>query len=295
MEASTEEGQGVALEQDLPIPARDGYPLAATLRAPPSPRAVVVLASATGVGRAYYAAFARHLADHGFAVLTFDYRGIGGSRPGGLRGFAGGMADWGELDLAGVIDWLPDSAFGHLPALFVGHSVGGQILPLADNAVRLRAAYLVASQSGHWRHWEGWRRVHLGFMWHVGVPGVVAALGRLPAALLGGGEDLPPRVALDWARWGRDRRYVLGHRPDTPARFAAIGFPLRIVSFTDDPLAPRRAVDALAGYYRRAPVQRRVVAPTELGARGIGHFGFFRARVGAPLWADALAFLEDHA
>jgi predicted alpha/beta hydrolase len=42
-------------------------------------------------------------------TVTFDYYGIGGSRPRSLRSLDAGMADWGALDLAGVVDWLADS------------------------------------------------------------------------------------------------------------------------------------------------------------------------------------------
>jgi predicted alpha/beta hydrolase len=285
-----------AAEREVAVPAQDGYRLATTVHEPAQlPTGVVVLAGATGVPQRYYAPFARHLAAAGFAVVTFDYRGIGGSRPARLRGFKGGMGDWGERDLAGVIEWVRDSPHGHLPLYFVGHSVGGQILPLAPNAGRFRAAYLVASQSGHWRLWSGLRRVYIGTMWHLGVPLVTTVLGHFPAALLGGGEDLPPQVAKDWARWGRHRRYVLSHRPDTAQRFAAVRMPVRLVSFPDDPIAPPRAVTELATYYANAQVVRREVRPTEIGRDRIGHFGYFRERVGAPLWHDAVAFLEDHA
>ena len=38
-------------------------------------------------------------------VLTYDYRGMGESRPRPLRELSVSMSEWGTKDLAGVVDW----------------------------------------------------------------------------------------------------------------------------------------------------------------------------------------------
>ncbi|MFY7778034.1 MAG: serine aminopeptidase domain-containing protein, partial [Elstera sp.] len=58
---------------------------------------VVTIHCATAVHSRYYARFAAWLAAKGFDVLTYDYRGIGGSHPGRLRGFAADWIDWARL------------------------------------------------------------------------------------------------------------------------------------------------------------------------------------------------------
>src|ERR1700730_10557067 len=66
------------------IPTRDGLRLAASVFEPAGPSAdggVGVINSATGVPRDYYAPFAAFLASRGFVAVTYDYRGIGDSRP----------------------------------------------------------------------------------------------------------------------------------------------------------------------------------------------------------------------
>ncbi len=65
---------------EVTLTAADGYALGATLYGSGS-RAVLVM-SATGVPQSYYAKFAGYLAERGFTVLTFDYRGIGRSLAG---------------------------------------------------------------------------------------------------------------------------------------------------------------------------------------------------------------------
>ena len=61
------------------------------------PEAAVVINSATGVLARYYHRYARWLADEGFAVLTYDYRGIGASRPSDIRNCGYRWQDWASV------------------------------------------------------------------------------------------------------------------------------------------------------------------------------------------------------
>ena len=73
--------------QSCDLVSTGGALVAACFHEPPSrPRGVVVIGGAMGVRQDYYAPFARWLAGEGYLVATFDYRGIGGSRRGPLRG-----------------------------------------------------------------------------------------------------------------------------------------------------------------------------------------------------------------
>jgi predicted alpha/beta hydrolase len=279
--------------QAIAVLARDGRTLAADLFLPGgAPRAAVLVAGAMGVPRGYYAPFAAHLASRGVAALTLDYRGIGGSRDGPLRGARIALHDWAEQDLAGALDALA-ARFAGAPLLWVGHSVGGQLLGIAADE-RVAGALLVGAQSGYWRIWPGARRLAIAALWHVVIPAVVPALGRLPAALLGGGEDIPPGVAREWAAWGRQPEYVrswaLRERGGGLA-FARWRGALRCYAVSDDGYAPVPTVRALAGFFERARVEVKVVHPRDAGVHRIGHFGFFRRRFEASLWEDAAGWL----
>jgi predicted alpha/beta hydrolase len=274
----------------------DGFPLAATLHGPDGGGngAAVLIAPATGVPRGYYDKFARHLATRGFAALAIDYRGVGGSRPKDPRRFEARLQHWGERDLAAAIDWL-GRELAPRRLLFVGHSVGGQILPLAANAGAIDAALFVASQSGEWRLWGRRERPAFFFFTYVVVPAAVALFGRLPGFLLGG-EALPGRIAADWARFCRSRGYIRGLGPHVGEAFGRFRAPLCFYSFADDRrYGPRRAVEALMDWYGSADKEHRHVAPADVGAAAIGHFGFFRERFAGSLWRDAIAWLERQA
>jgi predicted alpha/beta hydrolase len=276
------------MPEQVRFPARDQAGITGDLFHPSCPpRAAVLVAPAMGVQRRYYAPFASFLAREGMAVLTIDYRGIGQSRDAAPRP---ALRDWGEQDLPGALDLLA-SRFPGVPILWVGHSVGGQLLGIAGDG-RIAAALLVGAQSGHWRFWSGAGRLKILALWYGIIPLAVRLLGRLPAAVLGGGEDVPAGVAREWAEWGRNRDYVLSFsRPRGGLAFATLSAPLLSYVAADDHYAPAASVEALLGYFTAAPSELRVVRPEDVGARSIGHFGFFRDRFEATLWRDAADWL----
>jgi len=86
--ALTEAGLDDVFIDDITVPAADGYKLGATLFLPRGTRRhAALISSATAVPRKIYRGFAGYLARRGFAVLTYDYRGIGGSRGVEVEGY----------------------------------------------------------------------------------------------------------------------------------------------------------------------------------------------------------------
>src|SRR5215475_7356177 len=108
------------------IVCRDEVVLSGDLWTNPSGKrhSTVIINPATGVLARYYHCYAAFLAAHDFDVLTYDYRGIGRSRPASLRGCRYRWRDWGEKDFDAALRFAKardaDSA-----VLVVGHSFGG--------------------------------------------------------------------------------------------------------------------------------------------------------------------------
>ena len=265
----------------LTISATDGYPLGATLFSSPSPRAVIIVNGATGVPHKFYGRLARWLSERGAHVITYDYRGIASSRPATLKGFTGTMSDWGARDLEGVIQWA-QREYPKLPLRLVGHSVGGQVLSLAESNHHFDRIITVASQSGYWKLWPAQTRLVMGTLWHTVMPVIPRLLGYVPGQF-GIGEDLPEHIAREWARWGRSPNYMLDH---TSARegFGRLTAPVTAWSFSDDFYAPKAAVDWLHAQMVNARVERHHLEPRELDAKNIGHFAAFRDTFAATLW-----------
>jgi len=279
---------------DRKIPARDGLELAATLFDPaagPS-RRVVVVNSATAVPRSFYRRFAVFLAEHDYSIVTYDYRGIGGSRPASLRGFQATMRDWGLLDMAGVIDWMHDR-YRPSRLFVVGHSVGGQLMGLLHNAHLVDGMLCTSAQSGYWRIQGGAQKWFVGAYMYLAFPLLPRLFGYFPWTWFGATEDLPHGVALEWSRWCRSPRYLL-EDPDLPelANFPGFGAPILAYSFEDDDWGTRRAVDQMMSAYSGARVERRHVSPGDVGMERIGHFGFY-GNGAETLWNQVRNWLDD--
>lgn len=82
------------------------YPTSAWIEATDEPadptRPVVIINAATSVRCRHYSRFADYLFANGLDVITYDYRGIGESRDGSLRGFKASWSDWGMLDFEAI-------------------------------------------------------------------------------------------------------------------------------------------------------------------------------------------------
>lgn len=289
-----------AFTDDITVPAADGYLLGATLFLPRgAKRQAVLISSATAVPRKLYRGFASYLAHRGCAVLTYDYRGIGDSRqkaiagynrPRSLVGFKASMADWAALDVTAAVKWMRER-YDNLPLNYIGHSFGGQALGLIANNNEVARALLIASQAGYWKLMtlpENYR-VYL-LLNYFGVP-LTRALGYAPG-WSGIGEDLPRDVFLQWVSWINSPRYLFDSRLPAIENFARFKGELRALSFSDDPWATRPAVELLCSGFSSITPDIVSVAPKDVGATKVGHFGFFRPEHRDTLWRGAAEWLQ---
>lgn len=272
------------LVQDTTFPALDGYTLAATVFAPPRmPTHAVLINAATAVPRKIYKPFATDLARRGATVMTYDYRGVGGSAPKSLKGFPARMRDWAALDVTAAVAHLRQ-VWPNLPLCYVGHSFGGQALGLIPNNAEVSRALFIASQAGYWglcappENYRIW-----AFLKFLGRP-LTRVLGYAPGAI-GLGESLPRDVFLEWTSWVMQKRYFF----DDPTLDALNNFPnyrgpLRALGIDDDPWATPAAIDLLVGRLINAAAERVQIDPEKFGRGRIGHFGFFRQERRETLW-----------
>jgi len=269
----------------------DGVEIPATLHEPDRASAVLVVAAAMGVPRRYYGKFAADMAARGIATVTFDYRGIGEAASGLPDPRGTTFQDWGRRDLHTVLGQVY-ARFPDLPVFLAGHSAGAQIVGMTELSERLKGLVFVAGPRPHVSQDRGSYRIFSTLWWYVLVP--LGSLGRwFPARRLGfSSVDVPAGVTAEWGRWARSKRYLFSpeHGIDT-SRYARLRQPLLAFSFSDDLYTPPASAEALLSEYPNARVTRRPVRPADVGARAIGHLGFFREALRDTLWAETAAWI----
>ncbi|WP_097461357.1 alpha/beta hydrolase family protein [Mangrovitalea sediminis] len=263
-------------------------------------RPVVIINPATSVICRYYFRFADYLFQNGFDVVTYDYRGIGESKPSSLRGFSAGWIDWGHFDFQAVMDFVA-RAFPGQPIHVVAHSVGGFVLGLARSNHRIRRVMTVGAQYAYWRDYAPAHRLKMLVKWHLMMPLMSLPLGYFPGKRLGWLEDTPGGVVRDWVfsrprfedtwRGFSGRRYP--GKQDLVRRFSQMSGSTLALSFTDDEFGTVPAIHRLLAYYHGSKRTHLRIEPNAIGERSIGHFGYFNSRFSGKLWDIALKWLRD--
>jgi predicted alpha/beta hydrolase len=255
-------------------------------------RGGVLIGGAMGVRQAFYRPFAQWLADQGYVVATFDYRGVGDSRAASLRGFDADLFAWAR-DTDAAIDALVRRA-GDVPLYVVGHSLGAQLPGLLRHRDRIAGLVSIAAGSGYWRDNAPRLKRSVLYFWHVLVPLRPRPVGYFPGRAAEKVGDLPRGVVLQWRRWCLHPRYHVGAEGRGGAR-AVRGGPLP----AGGALAHRRRADDRARHPRPRRLLRQRAAPRrarragDVAARRIGHFGFFRDAFAPTLWARTAGWLTN--
>lgn len=259
-------------------------------------KAGLLIAPAMGVEQRYYAEFAQWMASQGYLVLSFDYRGMGASRPqalnASLRGMEADIHTWAELDAAAALDHLSRRLGDQRPIHWLGHSLGGQILGMVPNRARVSRAITVGCGSGYWRENSVPLRRYVWWIWYVLVPLALPLFGYFPGRKLGKVGDLPRGVMAQWRRWCIHRDYMMGEGGAAlREQYAALSVPMLSLSFTDDEFMSKQNTESMHSFYSGAQVELRRIVPKDIGERRIGHFGFFRSRFQTSLWPQVAGFL----
>ncbi len=290
--------------EPVSIRAADGFTIKGFLWRRPGPALpdtpVVIINAANSVRCRYYSRFASFLFRNGFDVITYDYRGIGESRPATFKGFDAGWIDWGGLDFDAVVRFAAD-AFPRRPIDVAAHSVGGFLIGFAESNRLIRRVFTMGAQYAYWRDYAPEGRAGMFAKWHVAMPLATLLFGYFPGKRFGWLEDTPKGVVRDWARsrprfedvpgssWAArypDRRAILD-------RFAAVTAPTLAVSVTDDEFGTVPAIERLLGYYTGSARTHLRISPDSIGEPSIGHFPFFNSRFEEKLWHIPLKWLRS--
>ena len=175
-----------------------------------------------------------------------------------------------------------------LPITWIGHSLGGQIVPFVHDRAGVAKVITIATGSGYWKENAAPLRRKVWLFWFVAAPIATPLFGYFPGKALRMVGDLPRNVLRQWRRWCLDPDYAVGDGEAVRALFAGVTTPITSLSFTDDEMMSERNTASLHAFFTNAPRTVHRISPAAAGVSRIGHFGFFREAM-RPLWEAHVA------
>lgn len=273
------------MNNTITIHTQDQYPITATLFEPENANGKLLLVnSATGVKQQTYYSFAKHFADLGFVVITYDYRGVALSKPDQLKGFKASMRTWGNTDYKAVTDFIEERYPYHRKFL-IGHSVGALILGMNKGSAIFEKFCFVATQNTYFGHLSP-RIKMLGLLgFGLYQPVLTRVKGYFKTYFVNLGESLPKGVSDDWRTLIMNRKSVNRLLEKTENFSKNLHQEVLYLNMQDDDWITETGMKLLMNetYVNMKPIYRTVY-PHESNGEEIGHINFFRAKH-SKLWS----------
>ena len=282
--------------QQLFLKTSDHNLISVTVFEPQNPNGKLLLInSATGVKQQVYFSFAKYFAENGFTAITYDYRGIGDSKPKKMNGFHATMRIWGTDDFKTVTDFIKKNYQNH-QKFCLGHSVGALIIGMNENAHIFDKFIFVATQDAYIGNLKANIAASAVLGFGIAVPLTTRFFGYFPAHRFGLGESLPKGVAYDW-------RTLILSKKSTSRLYEKIATHFSkdlkqetfIIHAEDDPWVTMKGMENLMNNvypYLKKTYREIKVSDSEKGE--IGHINFFRS-FNKKLWKIVLDDLQEKA
>lgn len=262
----------------IDILTEDHYSLAAHLFEPQiSNQKVLLINSATGVKQQIYFSVAQFFADHGFTVITYDYRGIGLSKPDNMRGFEASMRVWGTTDYKALTSYIK-SNFEDYKKYCLGHSVGALILGMNPDSEIFEEFIFVGTQNAFVGNLRLKTKIEAYLGFGIVQPLFTLLLGYFPASWFGLGESLPSGSAFDW------RILILNKKSTNNLLEKSADFSKKlkqkvlVIWAEDDAWLTEKGVKSLLeNTYANLRPSYRQIYTSESEKGEIGHVNFFRS------------------
>jgi predicted alpha/beta hydrolase len=287
-------GSDIMNMETLTIPSADGYQLSALYgSACICTKGTAVVSSATGVKKEFYINFAQFLMDHGYDVVLFDYRGIGGSAPGDLRASLIFMHDWGIKDMNDVMNYLVCER--HCTNVtWIGHSIGAQLTGFIEHHQYIRKVVAINAAVGYWRYFPFPMNVGIWVMWYLVSPLMLKWYGYGKMRQIGWGEDLPRNAIIEWREWCTNPHYYRKCVNDilSTDRFYHFTRPVTALYTSDDYIANDKTVSLMMQFFPNAQVKIHKIWTTRYTRDKVGHTGMFRKKFKDTLWPLIVESME---
>lgn len=253
---------------------------------------LLLINSATGVKQQVYFSFAKYMSQNGFTVITYDYSGIGESKPKNMKNFKSSMRVWGTRDFKTITEFIKKK-YPQEEKFCLGHSVGALILGMNADSAIFRKFVFVATQDAYMGNLKFNIAVTALFGFGIALPITTTLFGYFPAHWFGLGETLPKGVAYDW-------RTLILHPKSTSRLYEKneVDFSKNLTQNTlilhaeDDPWVTEKGMkNLLKNVYPNLQKNFREIKISESEKKEIGHINFFRS-FNKKLWKIVLNYLQ---
>ncbi|KQS91499.1 alpha/beta hydrolase [Chryseobacterium sp. Leaf394] len=238
---------------------------------------VLLINSATGVRQQIYFSFAAFARRNNITVITYDYEGIGLSKPANLKKSKASMRSWGNSDFKTVTDFIVKTLPDHTKYC-LGHSVGALILGMNKDSAIFEKFFFVATQNAFIGNLKWKTKVEAFFGFGIVQPFFTALFGYFPAHWFGLGESLPKNCAYDWRTLILNRKStnkLLGKTNDYSKN---LNQKVLVLYAEDDTWLTEKGVKSLLNEtYPNLKPQFRILKISESEQEKIGHINFFRS------------------
>ncbi|SEG31386.1 Predicted alpha/beta hydrolase [Halpernia humi] len=271
--------------KELKLKNNLSQPIVATLFEPKiSNGKLILINSATGVKQQIYFKIAQFFSKKGFTVFTYDYSGIGLSKPKNLKNHNSSMRTWGKEDFTTLTDFIKNN-YPDFEKYLIGHSVGALILGMNEDSKLFKSFVFISTQKA----FVGHLKLKIKILGYLGF-GIIQPLstklfGYFPAHRFGLGESLPKNVAKDW-------RTLILNKKSTNALLEKMGFnfssdlhqKVLVLRAEDDAWLTEKGVKSLLNEtFPNLKPTYKILKTSDSPKVEVGHINFFRS-YNEPLW-----------
>lgn len=264
--------------KSIDLLTEDNYTLSAHLFEPQnSNRKFLLINSATGVKQQIYFSFAQFFSEQGFTVLTYDYRGIGLSKPKKMKDFDASMRIWGTNDYKAVTHYIKTN-YQDYHKFCLGHSLGALILGMNKDSEMFEEFIFVGTQNAFVGNLKFRTKIEAYLGFGIAQPLSTKILGYFPGNWFGLGESLPAGSAFDW------RTLILNKKSTNKLLEKVEDFSKKlnqkvfVIRAEDDAWLTDKGVRSLLeDTYPNMKPTYRLIKTSESEKNEIGHINFFRS------------------
>ncbi len=238
---------------------------------------VLLINSATGVKQQVYFSFAQFFAEQGFTVLTYDYSGIGLSKPEKMKGFQSSMRIWGSRDYKALTQFIIKNFPDH-QKFCLGHSVGALILGMNKDSEIFNEFLFVGTQNAFVGNLKWRTKIEAVLGFGIVQPLFTELFGYFPAHWFGLGESLPKNCAYDWRTLILNRKSTNKLLLKTDDYSKDLNRKVFVIQAEDDAWLTEKGVKSLLNdTYPNLKPTFRLIKTSESEKGEIGHVNFFRS------------------